>query len=113
MANKKRGETDIEFEGERLTLKLTTNSICDLEEATGLGVIKVMAKLQSGVEMQVRDIRIILWALMLDAKPDATLEEAGRAADAFKGGLKGVIAFVRDASLASFEDQSKDAAPGK
>ena len=77
MANSKRGEFEVNFQGEALKLRLGINQICELEEKRGgESIFSLLAKI-GGNKGGVRDMRDLAWALLRSQKPDCTDQDAG------------------------------------
>lgn len=126
MANEQRGEIAAEFEGKPFKLVLTANAICSLEheekrrahaEAREFGkpldqvkprkLNGILADLSDPDEVEFSDVRMMFWAMMLEQKPDATLDDAGRLISGLSGRFDQVM---NDAILAAFPD-AQDGAP--
>ena len=81
MANPERGEVRVTVAGVDYLLRYTTNAICTLEERTeerAVPLLKRFAAMDTGMA----DLRVIVWAGLLDQQPDTTLEDAGAVIDA-------------------------------
>lgn len=76
MNNKNRGEKTVDFKGEKITLRLPINSICELEDKTGQAIGDFAKKLE-GASPRMTDLRLFAWAMMIDDRPDSTVQEAG------------------------------------
>ncbi len=124
MANHERGQIAADFEGKRINLILSTNAMCCVEaeekrrvylEAHDLKIpldlVKprkiagIVGDLGLGAEASIADVRLIFWGMMLDAKPDATDEDAGRLIDSLRGAHDQVMV---DAINAAFPDAAED-----
>ncbi|PHS21740.1 MAG: hypothetical protein COA84_15105 [Robiginitomaculum sp.] len=81
MANPVRGEVEAEFRGKKITLKLTMNAMCALEDKTGRALGEVLEDFEAMAtdpkRMVFKDFRVLFWAAMIEALPDATVEDAG------------------------------------
>ncbi|GAB5431213.1 MAG: hypothetical protein EpisKO_05830 [Epibacterium sp.] len=113
MANKVRGQVAADFEGEKINLLLSTNAICELEDAADQPIDEFLeAKFGEGRKPRMKDLRLLFWALMLGARPDATLEDAGTLIDGLRGDHQRIMA---EAISAAFPDASEAGgdAPGK
>lgn len=100
MANKVRGEIAADFEGKRVKLILHTNSICEIEEKTGVSIIEFVERLQVP-KPKMSDTRLMFWAMLLEEKPDASLRDAGAVIEGLRGRQDEVIS---NAILAAFPD---------
>ncbi len=81
MANPERGEVRVTVAGVDYLLRYTTNAICTLEERTeerAVPLLKRFAAMDTGMA----DLRVIVWAGLLDHQPATTLEDAGAVIDA-------------------------------
>lgn len=110
MANKVRGQIPADFEGEKINLILSTNSICELEDAAGLAIDEFLEKFQPGAKVRMKDLRLMFWALMLDERPGATVEDAGKLIDGLRGDHDRIMT---EAILAAFPDAQEGGDPGK
>lgn len=108
MANKQRGQVGVTVNGEKLNLLLSTNSICELEDQAGRQINDILDELSDPSRVRFKTVRLIFWALMLDARPDATLADAGRLIDGLRGQTDRILA---DAISAAFPDASGAADP--
>lgn len=88
MANKERGELRLAAGDQEYTLKLTTNSCCEMEERSGKVFDAVIRDAGKG---SVRDIRWLLWATLQEHHGEAvkTAKDAGNVIDQM-GGLANV-----------------------
>lgn len=80
MANKKRGQVAVKFNGERLKLSLTFNSFCELEDYYGMDITAIIAKYSEDAAnntASLKDARALIWGAMLEELPDASLKDAG------------------------------------
>ncbi|MFW8636709.1 GTA-gp10 family protein [Cribrihabitans pelagius] len=108
MANKVRGEISAKFDGKGIKLVLSTNSICELEEKVGCGIQDFLDRFRDTGKIQMKDTRLMFWALMLEDREDATIKDAGRLIDQLKGKEHSIMS---DAVLAAFPDAEGE--PGK
>lgn len=92
MANKHRGEIAINVSGVRYKLRLTTNSICELEDLGGRPIGDILDELSNVENVRMSTLRQFFWALMLDDNPDAELKDAGALIDGLKGRHTEVLA---------------------
>lgn len=97
MANQHRGEIAVKYDGKEINLILSVNSICALEDRVDCGVQEFLASRFSDMDnVRMKDIRLLYWALMLQAIPDASLEDAGRLIDGLKGKQHAIMAEAID-----------------
>ena len=79
MANKKRGQVAVKFNGKPLKLSLTFNLFCELEDYYGKDIIAIIAKYSQDAANQtasLKDARALIWGAMLEELPDASLSDA-------------------------------------
>ena len=81
MGNPERGEVRITVDGTDYLLRYTTNAIVALETETGERAIPFMKRF-ADQDVGMADVRVIVWAGLLDHQPDTTLEDAGAVIDA-------------------------------
>lgn len=110
MANKKRGEIAADFDGKKIKLILSTDAICQLEDAADLPIVDFLEKLDPENKPRMGAIRLMIWAMMLDARPEATLKDASRLIDGMAGRHQQIMS---DAITAAFPEPDGDVAPGK
>lgn len=102
MENPVRGEKEVEFQGNKIVLKLTMNSICKLEASTERSFGMILSGLETWDDVSnisMSELRLLFWALMLDALPDASLEDAGDVIALMGGDYLG---FILEATQAAF-----------
>lgn len=75
MGNPARGEVAVDFRGKSINLKLTTNAVCTLEAVHDKSLSQLLIDLRSDPRITI--IRAVYRAMMLNAVPDASLEDAG------------------------------------
>lgn len=112
MANRVRGEISANFKGGKINLILSTNSICELEDAAGRPITDILDEIGNPGRVRMKTVRLLFWALMLGEKPDATIGDAGELIDGLRGKHDKIISA---AIIAAFPDASiqSDDAPGK
>ena len=84
MANKKRGQVAVKFNGASLKLSLTFNSFCELEDYYGMDITAIIAKYSEDAAnntASLKDARALIWGAMLKELPDASLKDAGMLAE--------------------------------
>jgi hypothetical protein len=82
MANAKKGEYKIEANGNSVTLKYTTNALCELENKMGLSIPEIGQKILGGENISFAAIRTLFWAGLIATGPEVTEAEAGELIDA-------------------------------
>lgn len=80
MANRERGEVGFEAIGKSWTLKGGTNAICEIEDATGMGIAAVGEQLSEPKRMTLKLVRAAFWGL-LRTNHEVSLAEAGEIID--------------------------------
>lgn len=70
MANPHRGQVDLKAGDKIYTLSFSINAMCELEDHFGEPITKIAAKLQNPSEVSMTNIRALLWAALLDGKPE-------------------------------------------
>lgn len=75
MANGQRGEVVIEADGQRYTLAVDINSLCELETETGQVYQSVAAKAEAGSFVALRSL---IWATTRRHHPALTMADVGR-----------------------------------
>ena len=96
MKNPVRGEIEVEFGDRKVTLKLTANAMCMLEEKTDLPLGQILADFENigkhPEKMKISDLRVIFWATMLEDWPEASVKDAGDLMASLKGGWMPILA---------------------
>ena len=112
MANKERGEIAVEFDGESINLILSTNAICELEDAADCSITDILDKVgEKDKRARFKFVRWLFWAMMLDARPNATVADAGKLIDSLRGKHDQVMVA---AIIAAFPEANAGGdAPGK
>jgi len=110
MANKVRGQIAAPFEGGKINLMLSTNAICELEDAANRPITDLLEDLNDTTRPRMKIVRLLFWAMMLDERPEATIADAGRLIDEVRGDHDRIM---MDAILAAFPDAKEDGEPGK
>ena len=80
MANKKRGQVGVKFNGKNLKLSLTFNSFCELEDYYGMDITAIIDKYSEDAvnnSASLKDARALIWGAMLEELPGASLKDAG------------------------------------
>lgn len=77
MANRHRGEVDVEVPSGTWTLRFSTNAICELEDREDCGIGEIIARLDDPARMRMSLLRTLVWAGLRDKHPDLTVEQAG------------------------------------
>jgi hypothetical protein len=77
MANRNKGEVSLQAGDKEYTLRFSANALCELEDATGMGINGIAQQLSSVDSMRMRTVIAVVWAGLLDRHPGITKEEAG------------------------------------
>lgn len=110
MANAVRGQVSLEAGGTTYTLCLSTNALCELEDATGESVAAITERMNgSGVHM--KTVRVLVWAALQDHHPDIDLKGAGNVITA--AGMKATMEAVGKAFELAFPVAEDDGRPTK
>jgi hypothetical protein len=78
MANINRGEATFVVKGQHYNLVLDTNSICEIEEATGEGFVSLSLSLGDINRIKITHIRATLWGAMRANHPEVSMQAAGQ-----------------------------------
>lgn len=78
MANAKKGELGVRFGGKTVSLALTFNALCELEDHFGESIIPLMTRMQDETKLSFREVRAFLHVVLVQKVPDATIEDAGQ-----------------------------------
>ena len=111
MANIHRGQISAKFNGGTINLQLHVNSICELEDAADRPITEILEDFDVGKKPRMKTVRLLFWAMMLEAKPDATIKDAGQLIQDMRGNHDQIMT---DAIMAAFPEPSgEDPAPEK
>lgn len=75
MANKAKGEVDLQVGDKVYVLRYSVNALCNLEDALGVPIFEYFSNLSKIPSFN--DTRKIFWAGLSENNPRPTLEEAG------------------------------------
>ena len=113
MANRQRGAFTIKAGKRRLTLRLTTNAVCELEDFAGANG-RTWEQVLKGIDQsRLKDVRLFFWVALRDAHPDiasddpACLKSIGDLIDDM-GGMMGIVKQV--ATLVALNAMPEDEA---
>jgi hypothetical protein len=105
MANVHKGEVTMEAGGETYRLAYTTNAMCELEDATGESLGKIVDRLNDPANPPgVKTLRLLLWAALIEHQEDMTVKGAGGICDLI--GMASVGEVIGKALQAAFPDAS-------
>lgn len=80
MANSEKGEVSFEVEGKTYKLRYSTNALCEMEDAAGVGAVEFANSLSDEKKVRIKDLRTMFWAGLFD-NHKITIEEAGSLLD--------------------------------
>lgn len=112
MANKERGEVTVEANGKTYTLRFSIDAMCQMEEATGKGVIAITQEFADPAKIRMATARAALWAALHEQHPELTLMQVGELIPEF-GGLQVVLQKISEAILLAFPKAEGNARPLK
>lgn len=75
MANRNRGEFELEYQGATYRGVLDFNALAEFEDETGQNALQVLADQGN---MKITHLRALMWAGLRQFNPDVTLQQAGR-----------------------------------
>lgn len=81
MANAVRGEVSFEAAGTTYRMKISTNALCEIEDALGESIDEVGRKIAENKSAKIRVLRTLVWGALLDRHPNLTPKDAGRLID--------------------------------
>lgn len=118
MANKFRGEADLEFTREvndkeepaKFKFVFDANALCAIEDITDLDMGGFLEKLSDPKKLQFRMVRAFVWGACQKHHPDMTIEEAGDIIS--DAGLEVVVETMRKA-VSGAMPKVKEGAPGE
>ena len=77
MANPIKGEVDFPVDGEVYRLKLSINSIIEVEDILGIGIVPLSQMFNDVETLKAGDVRAMLWGALREHHPDIDLLGAG------------------------------------
>jgi hypothetical protein len=77
VANRFKGDVSFDAGGKSYTMRFSANALCELEDATGMGINALLTILADPAKMRLKMVRAVLWAGLQDHHPDVTLHQAG------------------------------------
>jgi hypothetical protein len=107
MANRERGEVAFDALGQGWTLKLGTNAMCEIEDATGKTFSEVGEIMGDPARVTIRMMRTVFWGALRDHHEDVTLKQAGTIIDAI--GMQEAGRLIGEAFQAAMPDQKEGA----
>lgn len=78
MVNAKKGQVAATLDGKPVTLSLSFNALCELEDHFGEPVLGVLNRMGATDTPKLTDLRAVFWAAMLEHRPESTQQDAGR-----------------------------------
>lgn len=105
MANAQRGEVSLRAGGGTYRLAYTTNAMCELEDATGEPLGRIVDRLNDPANPPgVKTLRLLLWAALIEHQDGLTVKDAGGICDAI--GMAEVGDLIGQALGAAFPDST-------
>lgn len=101
MANAERGEIDLVFGAERLTLRMSINAIAEIETYLDLGINDIAAMLRDPKDFRVGRWRVLLWGALREFHP-CSIEQAGEIMG--RAGVDAVVSAIGSAMQAAFPE---------
>ncbi|HEU4986863.1 MAG TPA: GTA-gp10 family protein [Rhizobiaceae bacterium] len=111
MANRHRGEVSFDAAGKTWTMRLSTNALCELEDALGSGVDAIGTSMADPRSAKVKTLRLIMWASLTDHHEGVTVRQAGELIDEI--GLDTAMGLVQKAFAAMQPEAKGRANPPK
>lgn len=114
MANAQKGEVTLQAGGETYRLAYTTNAMCELEDAAGEPLGRIVDKLSDKENPPgLSTLRLLLWAALIEHQEDMTVKGAGRICDEI--GMDVVGGVISQTLAAAFPEatEATEAASGK
>lgn len=111
MANKHRGEVDIEVPSGTFTLRFSTNAICDLEDRLDLGIAQIVGRLEDEEQMRLGVLRSVVWAGLRDNHQGITEPQAGDVIS--EAGMGVIVAKISEALSLAFPESEGAAGGGE
>ncbi len=109
MANNIKGEVVVMAGGKAWTLLCDMNALCEFEAKAGKSSTEFLEAIEESKDFKMTDLRILVWAMLLEHHPDATIRDAGKVmsadGDAFQKAL--------DFAFPDAESVEDDAVPGE
>lgn len=110
MANPHRGEVTLEAGGATYRLAYTTNAMCELEDATGEPLARIVDRLNDPANPPgVKTLRLLLWAALIEHQDGMTVKDAGGICDAI--GMTEVGDVIGRALAAAFPEPTASGKP--
>ncbi len=102
MANPNKSEVGFEVDGKAYVLKMSTNAICEIEDATGKGINEFADGLSDPAKFRIRDLRTIFYACLVGGGSQLTQVDAGDLMD--EVGMDKVGSLVQEAFKVAFPE---------
>lgn len=81
MANRERGEVEFQALGKNWTLKLGTNAMCEIEDATGKSITEIGQLLSDPKTATMKLVRAVMWGGLQEHHDGVTVKEVGSIID--------------------------------
>lgn len=109
MANKVRGQIKADFNGGKINLILSTDAICQLEDAADRSINDILDEIGDPRRVRMKTVRLMFWAMMLEEKPEATIKDASALIDGLRGQQDRIMT---EAIIAAFPEAADGDASG-
>ncbi|WP_315920440.1 hypothetical protein [Mesorhizobium sp. SP-1A] len=108
MANRERGEVAFDALGQSWTLKLGTNAMCEIEDATGKTFSEVGELMGDQKRVTIKLMRTVFWGALREQHEDVTIKQAGAVIDDI--GMQEAGRLIGEAFQAAMPEQKEGAA---
>lgn len=106
MANRQKGEMSFDADGKTYVLCFSSNALCELEDAIGVGVVR-LGELLSNVEtLKLKDVRAVLWAGLTDHQKGIDVKSVGRIIDTI--GIARAVEIISSGMSLAFPSEEAD-----
>lgn len=76
MANPHKGEVAVDIDGVEYKLSLSSNALCELEDALDQNVNQIAESMQDPKRLRMKVVAAAFWASLLDHQPATTMPDA-------------------------------------
>ena len=73
MANRQRGEVEIELAGKQYLLRPTFEALCELEDRSSTSILEIVSSMEGG-KIRLKELTLVIWAGLFGADPTTKLE---------------------------------------
>lgn len=99
MGNKTRGVFEAQAGGERVRFQFTANAMCELEDRVDKGFLEFLEQFEKNAQagtMRMGDVRLLVWAGLVEHQPTLTIADAGHVITHL-GGIDKAMEIMQDA----------------